>query len=100
MMDLGLNEVHLVTDASGGIGLVICEIFLKQGARVTAHYNTNVTSLEPLLAEYGPSRIRTIQADLSDEDDVILMFIKEDEEFGSVQVLVVNVTVSEMTLEQ
>ncbi|KZT00370.1 NAD(P)-binding protein [Laetiporus sulphureus 93-53] len=108
-MDLGLNDVHvLVTGASGGIGLATCELFLKQGARVTAHYNTNATSLEPLLAEYGPSRIRTVQADLSDEDDVILMFIKEDEEFGSVQVLVVNhgyyppldVTVSEMTLEQ
>lgn len=80
-----------------------------QGARVTAHYNTKSSTLEPLLAEYGPSRIKTAQAELSREEDVIRMFAGlANAEFGPVQVLIVNhgyyppddVPVAQMSLEQ
>lgn len=108
-MDLALNDVHvLVTGASGGIGLATCRLYLKQGAKVTAHYNTTSSTLDPLLAEYGPTRVRTIQANLAQEEDVIRMMNVKTDGFGAVQVLVVNhgyyppndVPVSRMTLAQ
>ncbi|KAF9813673.1 hypothetical protein IEO21_05444 [Rhodonia placenta] len=116
-MDLALNDVHvLVTGASGGIGLATCRLYLtdsedgleEQGAKVTAHYNTTSSTLDPLLAEYGPTRVRTIQANLAQEEDVIRMMNVKTDGFGAVQVLVVNhgyyppndVPVSRMTLAQ
>ncbi|EED81896.1 predicted protein, partial [Postia placenta Mad-698-R] len=94
--------------ASGGIGLATCRLYLKQGAKVTAHYNTTSSTLDPLLAEYGPARVRTIQANLAQEEDAIRMMNVKTDGFGAVQVLVVNhgyfppndVPVSRMTLAQ
>ncbi|EED83577.1 predicted protein [Postia placenta Mad-698-R] len=119
-MDLALNDVHvLVTGASGGIGLATCRLYLtaetysgvgleEQGAKITAHYNTTSSTLDPLVAEYGPTRVRTIQANLAQEEDAIRMMNVKTEGFGAVQVLVVNhgyyppndVPVSRMTLAQ
>ncbi|PCH42969.1 NAD(P)-binding protein [Wolfiporia cocos MD-104 SS10] len=108
-MNLELQDVHvLVTGASGGIGVATCLLFLKQGAVVTAHYNTKSSTLEPLLAEYGATRIRTVQGNLTQEDEVIRMFSNDNYAFGPVQVLIVNhgyyppndVPVWQMSLEQ
>jgi len=108
-MDLALKDVHvLVTGASGGIGLATCLLYLKQGAIITAHYNSTSSTLDPLLAEYGPKRVRTVQANLTQEEDVVRMFNTETEGFNAVQVLVVNhgyyapadAPVSRMSLEQ
>lgn len=62
----------------------------EQGAIVTAHYNTNPTTLEPLLKEFGRARVRAAQADLSLEPDVSRLFAAPADAFGPVQVLVVN----------
>ncbi|KZT65084.1 NAD(P)-binding protein [Daedalea quercina L-15889] len=109
-MDLHLNGVHvLVTGASGGIGLETALLFLKCGASVTAHYNTTSSTLEPVLAEYGTSRIQTVQANFSKEADVLRAFgALEGSPFGAVQVLIANhgyyppadVPVAEMSLTQ
>jgi len=84
-----------------------------QGARVTAHYNTNSTALDPLCEIYESTKLRKAQASLGREDDVIRLFsaAKPDEggsNFGPVQVVIVNhgvwpatdVPLAEMTLEQ
>ena len=79
------------------------------GARVTAHYNTKSAPLDPLLQEFGPERVRAIQADLSQETAVQRLFASASAEpFGPVQVVVVNhgifgeryVPVAEMGLDQ
>ncbi|OCH84118.1 NAD(P)-binding protein [Obba rivulosa] len=90
-MDLQLRDVHvLVTGASGGIGLATTRLFLKQGAIVTAHYRSSPATLEPLLVDYGSSRLRLLQADLAREEDAIRMFDTKTEGFGPVQILIVN----------
>ncbi|TDL15388.1 NAD(P)-binding protein [Rickenella mellea] len=110
-MDLGLRDVHvLVTGASGGIGLETARTFLDQGARVTAHFNSNDSTLASLSQKYGHGRIRIAQANLSDETNVLRMFddLSRADGFGHVQVLVVNhgiwpstdVPLAHMTLDQ
>ncbi|KDQ54711.1 hypothetical protein JAAARDRAFT_135217 [Jaapia argillacea MUCL 33604] len=121
-MDLGLKGVHvLVTGASGGIGLETARLFLGEhigfgspssahGAKVTAHYNTQSASLQPLLSEYGRERVQAVQADLGLESDVLRMFsfLSDKSSFGPVQVAIVNhgywppvdAPISKMSLEQ
>ncbi|TFK67998.1 NAD-P-binding protein [Pluteus cervinus] len=86
-MDLNLTNVHvLVTGASGGIGLETAKLFLKHGARLTAHYNTNAVSLQPLLQEYGSERITLVQADLKSEEHIPRLF----SDTHPVQVAIIN----------
>ncbi|KAF8888075.1 NAD(P)-binding protein [Infundibulicybe gibba] len=90
-MDLGLKDVHvLVTGASGGIGLDTTRLFIEQGARVTAHYNTNDATLQPLTKAFGPASLRLAQADLSLEGDVVKLFSDATLSFGPFGVIVVN----------
>ncbi|KAJ1897892.1 hypothetical protein LPJ81_004444 [Coemansia sp. IMI 209127] len=87
---LGLAGVHvLVTGASGGVGLETSRAFLEQGAKVTLHYNTNRSTLEPLLREY-PKDTYAVKASISDEAEVRQAFEQAVRELGPVQVLVVN----------
>ncbi|KAJ7627610.1 NAD(P)-binding protein [Mycena polygramma] len=106
-MDLELENIHvLITGASGGIGLETTRLFLKQGAKVTAHYNTNAASLNALIEEFGAEKIVAAQANLSDEEDVVRLFSNNAQ--GPVQILVVNhaisppedVSVMNMTLDR
>ncbi|KAJ6595582.1 NAD(P)-binding protein [Mycena vulgaris] len=89
-MDLELQDVHvLVTGASGGIGLETARLFLNQGAKVTAHYNTNASTLKTLVAEFGAERIIAVQANLSVEDDVVRLFASS-KTLGPVQIAIIN----------
>jgi len=90
-MDLGLGNVHvLVTGASGGIGLETAEVFLQQGAKVTAHYNSNDQTLQPLTVRYGADKVQALQADLTLEGDVSRLFSRASSFFGPVQIVIVN----------
>ena len=79
------------------------------GARVTAHYNTKLAPLEPLVEEFGPDRIHACQADLTSEDAVKALFSNAaTSPFGVIQVAVINhayydardVPLAEMSLER
>ncbi|KAJ6571751.1 NAD-P-binding protein [Mycena capillaripes] len=90
-MDLELQDVHvLVTGASGGIGLETARVFLTQGAKVTAHYNTTASTLDALIAEFGSTRIVAVQANVSSEEDVARLFVESAAALGPVQIVIIN----------
>lgn len=63
----------------------------EQGARVTAHYNTNSNTLGPLTKEFGAEKVQIAQADLALEADVIRLFASTSESlFGPVAIVVIN----------
>ncbi|THV02205.1 NAD-P-binding protein [Dendrothele bispora CBS 962.96] len=91
MIDLELQDVHvLVTGASGGIGLETANLFLEQGAKVTAHYNTTSSTLSPLISQFGSSKVQAIQANLCSEPEVSRLFSTAVQSFGPVQVVMNN----------
>lgn len=102
--DFGLKDAHvLVSGAAGGIGLSTVDIFTQLGARVTAHYNTNIGQLQPRTG------IVSLQADVRSEQDVRRLFEQAAEKNGGpVTVLVANhgiwpsndAPIAGMTLEQ
>ena len=106
-MDLQLRDKHvLITGASGGIGTEITNIFLQEGVKVTAQFNSRNDTLQPFLKTY--SNIQAIKADLRKEEDVQELFKKAIEKFGRVDVLVANagvwpkenIPIHNMTLER
>ncbi|KAJ7112487.1 NAD-P-binding protein [Mycena epipterygia] len=99
-MDLELQDVHvLLTGASGAIGRETARLFLTQGAKLTAHYNTNAIPLDTLSVEFGIERVFATQANLAVEDDVVHMFAAANKALGAVQVVVINHAVYPMTDE-
>ncbi len=107
-MDSGLNGSHVyITGASGGIGLVTAELFLKEGANVTLHYNSTYDTLKELVESY-PEQVHTTQANVTNEEAVIASVQSAIDRFGMVNAMVINhgiwiadaVPLWEMTLDQ
>lgn len=63
---------------------------LEQGAKVTAHYNTTNSSLQPLICQYGSEHIQAVQANLTEESAVEDLFRKATSNFGEFHVLILN----------
>eukprot|EP00667_Euglena_gracilis_P018975 EG_transcript_20246 len=79
----------LVTGSSGGIGTVVAQQFLQEGARVSLHFNSSDDALQALRAEY-PAQTCAVQADLRDEAAVAALFGRCSAALGPLDVAVVN----------
>lgn len=101
------DKVVIVTGASGGIGGEVVRTFVREGARVVAHYNQNIAPAQQLVQELGSSCL-ALPADLTREEDVAALFAQTEKTWGPVQILVANAgkwpphdtPIHEMTLEQ
>jgi 3-oxoacyl-[acyl-carrier protein] reductase len=107
-MDTGLTRrVVLVTGASGGIGGEVVRAFVREGARVVAHFGRRGDRAELLAQQLGPDCL-PLGADLTSETDVDHLFRETESRQGPVEVLVANaglwpeddVPLAEMTLAQ
>lgn len=67
---------------------------VEQGAKVTAHYNTNSSTLQPLISQYGTQQIQALQANLVEEDTVAKLFQDATSALGAVQILILNHAIS------
>jgi NAD(P)-dependent dehydrogenase (short-subunit alcohol dehydrogenase family) len=83
------QRVVLVTGASGGIGQEIVRAFVREGARVLAHFGRHGERAQALAQELGPSCI-PLGAELTCEDEVQRLFAEGAAQHGPVEVLVAN----------
>ncbi|HEU0228832.1 MAG TPA: glucose 1-dehydrogenase [Arachidicoccus soli] len=86
------NKVAVVTGASKGIGASIAKHFAAEGAKVIVNYASSKEAAEKVvkaIIDNGGSAI-AIQADVSQETDVIRLFNETKKAFGSLDILVNN----------
>ncbi len=86
------NKVALVTGASKGIGASIAKHFAAAGAKVVVNYASSKESADRVveeITENGGFAI-AVQADVSNEADVIRLFEETNTAFGPLDILVNN----------
>lgn len=79
------KKVAIVTGAGGGMGKVVVEQFLEQGASVGA-IDLHIDGLEKLAAKY-PQQLVVIQCNLTDEKSVEHAIKKTAENLGRIDIL-------------
>lgn len=93
----------LVTGASSGIGQAIAIRFAQEGANVAINYHSNAEQAQSTAEQAraarsgGEGREIVLQADVSNEDDVLKMFAATLKEFGRIDVLVNNAGIQKAT---
>jgi 3-oxoacyl-[acyl-carrier protein] reductase len=83
------NRVVLVTGASGGIGGEVTRAFVRERARVVAHFHEHGERARALAHELGPLCV-PLGADLTLEAEVERLFAEIEAGLGPVEVLVAN----------
>jgi 3-oxoacyl-[acyl-carrier protein] reductase len=86
------NKVAVVTGASKGIGASIAKHFAAEGAKVVVNYASSKEGADKVvkaITDNGGIAI-SVQADVSNEADVIRMFAETRKAFGSLDILVNN----------
>jgi len=98
------SKVVLITGAGRGIGAATAKLFAQHGYAVCINYKSNAETANTVadaITKQG-GRCITVQADVSQEDDVLRLFQQIDNELGTLSVLVNNAGVlrQQMRLEQ
>ncbi len=86
------DKVAVVTGASKGIGAGIAKAFATEGAKVVVNYASSKEAAEEVvktITDNGGTAI-AVQADISNEADVIRMFEETKKAFGTLDILVNN----------
>lgn len=104
-----MKKVALITGGSRGIGAATARYLANHGYAVAVNYRQNTAAAEALVNELTASGCEAIavKADVSDEDQVTLLFKTLDEKLGPITALVNNagilmpqMKVVEMTAER
>lgn len=87
-----MRKVALVTGGSRGIGAATSLLLARNGFDVCINYKNNSAKAEQLLTQLRNynSNCVAIQADISDEEQVIALFNQIDIQLGAISVLVNN----------
>jgi len=86
-----LNGKHaLITGASSGIGFSVARRFLEEGACVGAHFHTNGTMAERLVAMADAGQCATFMADFSHRCEVLNLWSAFIRWSGTIDILVNN----------
>lgn len=93
-MELNLKDkVALVTGGSRGIGRAICLSLAAEGVKVGVNYSSSEDKAKEVVEEIrAKHRVEAIlvPGDLSKEDDILAMFVKMEEAFSHIDILVNN----------
>lgn len=89
-MQTGLKNKHvIITGANGGIGQATAELFNKEGANLSLHYHKNTKTVQELQSKLK-GKFSFFQADLSSEQSVLDFFQGAIENYGRIDILIVN----------
>lgn len=92
-----MTKTAFITGASKRIGKAIVESLAEQGWNVIVHYNFSEKEAKTLVADltlkYAYQQFHTIQANLSDKNEVSKIIPQLVSEFGAFQLLVNNASV-------
>jgi 3-oxoacyl-[acyl-carrier protein] reductase len=97
------NKVAIITGSSSNIGKATALLFAQAGAKVVINSNINITGGQEVansIANLGGEAI-FVQADVSKEQDVLRLFERTIDKFGTVDILINNagLTLGEPFLE-
>ena len=86
------EKVVLITGAGRGIGAATAKLFAQKGYAVCINYKANNKAANLLADEISATGAKciTVQADVSQEDDVKRLFSTIEQELGAISVLVNN----------
>ena len=95
-----MKKTVLITGASGGIGSEIARKFAKLDYNIVICYNQNKESADRLISELKELGVDAIsvQADVSDENQVENLFAMAENAFGGVDVLINNAGISQIKM--
>ncbi|ANQ29546.1 NAD(P)-dependent oxidoreductase [Vibrio natriegens] len=98
------QKVAIITGGGRGIGAVTAQLFANNGYAVCINYKSNsevAAQLAEAITRNGGKCI-TVQADVSQEEDVARLFSTVDQELGQISVLVNNAGIlkTQMRLEE
>lgn len=90
------DKIALVTGGGRGIGRAICRELAGRGATVIVNYNRSAAAADDVVAriEAAGGTAQSIQADVSDEQQVVAMFKAIIAEYGTIDILVNNAGVT------
>ncbi len=87
-----MDNIILITGASGGIGAAVARLAARQGYSLCLHYGSNESAALALRDELadGGARVIARQADLREETAVVGLFADVAQHLGQVSVLINN----------
>ena len=86
------NQTVLITGGARGIGLALCEAFLKEDANVAfcATSDDSINKAKEYLKDYDSKKILALKADVSKQEDCTNLVNKTLETFKQIDVLINN----------
>ena len=86
------NQTVLITGGARGIGLALCEAFLKEDANVAfcATSDESINKAKEYLKNYDSNKILAVKADISKQEDCTNLVNKTLETFKQIDVLINN----------
>ena len=94
-----MSRLVLITGGSRGIGAATALLAARQGYAVAVNYSANSLAADEVVRQIRQAggQAMTVQADVSNEAQVVAMFKKIDAELGRVTALVNNAGIVEQT---
>jgi NAD(P)-dependent dehydrogenase (short-subunit alcohol dehydrogenase family) len=84
------QKTILLIGASGGVGQKIAVDFLEAGYCLAFHYHEQASGAAALIEKYGNDRVKSYQADITQEAEVVQLIEAVKADFSSIDILVNN----------